>query len=809
MANQILIKRGTGTSTLTNGELAYNTSTNTLYIGNSGNKAIGGPGAFLPLSGGTITGGVKITNSSNTGFLYLYGSAEGGNLQIQGPGNTHYWEMDALGNSQLRIYCHDLSDDKNYGFWSWNSDLSTIFPGKIKAPRAHFTNETDASETALSNVALRLGNEEGLHLDLDNNEIIAKNNATTMGTLYLQGLSIASGGIITKGTWQGSTIGISYGGTGATTRTEALKNLSAAKTAPQNISTIYKVLADTGLVSESCETLDVVKAMSNYSHISFVHTSDTNSSLGIVLSDAPTKYGYVVLQRGYSVNYSTGWFFDAYGDLYEYKYNPSLTTNNGWKKVFHSGNIIPIENGGTGAANITDARANLQVPHLDGAVINLGGNKRGIGLRTDEGGWWQFWNWGDSTNGYYASFAPTLHNQQKLGTPSMYISEVYASNYPVGTWNGDAIAIAKGGTGATNAATARSNLGITPANIGALATSGGNITGYLNFASTNTGLKWTTANGAEIHLRPYSPANVFQITIQNSTVSPAVSEYGALNISTNDGSITLAKPLGIAYGGTGSTSAASARTALGVLGLTGGTLTGGAGVLKINNTSSTGEISIAYNQAGTSKWVVGVGTLNSGSDFGFYNVSTAKNSFQISYSNDAATFRGALTCTKGQIISSQNSTTNTECRVTNNNGSLALAVESNRGIWDYTTSNWAIYATSSTWYSNIVNHPNGIFVKNSSYSGSVRLTSDNEGGNIILTSKSGTYNYQWDAYNDTYLRFFVQDSSGSVLSNWTYEASTGKFGTNQLQVGSGTTITKITVGSSATAQTGSLWFKPI
>lgn len=60
MSNQILIKRGTSspTPTLEYGELGYNSTEGTLYIGNSNreNVAIGGPGAFVKKSGDTMTG---------------------------------------------------------------------------------------------------------------------------------------------------------------------------------------------------------------------------------------------------------------------------------------------------------------------------------------------------------------------------------------------------------------------------------------------------------------------------------------------------------------------------------------------------------------------------------------------------------------------------------------------------------------------------------------------------------------------------------------------------------------------------------
>lgn len=42
--------------------------------------------------------------------------------------------------------------------------------------------------------------------------------------------------------------------------------------------------------------------------------------------------------------------------------------------------------------------------------------------------------------------------------------------------------------------------------------SGGDMTGYLKFGTTNTGLEWYTASGTRYHLRPWSPSNVFQLT---------------------------------------------------------------------------------------------------------------------------------------------------------------------------------------------------------------------------------------------------------------------------------------------------------
>lgn len=67
--------------------------------------------------------------------------------------------------------------------------------------------------------------------------------------------------------------------------------------------------------------------------------------------------------------------------------------------------------------------------------------------------------------------------------------------------------------------------------VGAVPEAGGDVNGYLNFRDTNAGLSWKTADGTIIHLRPWSPDNVLQITMQNPT--NGVSEFGAVNIKTD------------------------------------------------------------------------------------------------------------------------------------------------------------------------------------------------------------------------------------------------------------------------------------
>lgn len=94
-----------------------------------------------------------------------------------------------------------------------------------------------------------------------------------------------------------------------------------------------------------------------------------------------------------------------------------------------------------------------------------------------------------------------------------------------------------------------SNISLTAGDVGAatanhthdtyLPLAGGTMTGYIDFGNAaNAGLSWTTNNGTKIHLRPYSPSNVFQLTMQPS----GGSEFGAVNIDTN-GDVTFAKAI--------------------------------------------------------------------------------------------------------------------------------------------------------------------------------------------------------------------------------------------------------------------------
>lgn len=114
---------------------------------------------------------------------------------------------EAYDGSNFAMYCqwadsanHDIlvrnSDGVTMGLgWKGDDEHPTILdvrPTKVNIRGAtHFQCTNDASTSAQNDVPVRVGNASGAHIDIDGNEIIAKDSATELGTLNLGGKIIA------------------------------------------------------------------------------------------------------------------------------------------------------------------------------------------------------------------------------------------------------------------------------------------------------------------------------------------------------------------------------------------------------------------------------------------------------------------------------------------------------------------------------------------------------------------------------------------------------------------------------------------
>jgi hypothetical protein len=282
MANTIRIKRrAAGGSTgapasLANAELAYNESdagNGILYYGygtgGAGGTAtqvvaIGGDGAFVSLSGNqTISGTKTITGTLAIGSATLSGNATfsndlivTGNLTVNGTTTT-------VNSTTVTV------DDKNIELGSVASPDDTTADGggiTLKGATDKTINWVNATDAWTFSEHLDLASTKEYRIA--GTKVL---DATGLGSAVVSS-SLTSVGTIGTGTWQGTTIGTAYGGTGQTTYTDGqllIGNTAggltkATLTAGSNVTitngngTITIAAADTNTTYTAGDGLDLV-----------------------------------------------------------------------------------------------------------------------------------------------------------------------------------------------------------------------------------------------------------------------------------------------------------------------------------------------------------------------------------------------------------------------------------------------------------------------------------------------------------------------------------------------------------------------
>jgi hypothetical protein len=228
MANTIRIKRrlagATGSpATLKNAELAYNEAdagTGVLYYGRGadGNGdatnivPIGGDGAFVALTGNqtisgtkTVTGTLALTGATIDGFTTTGAVIIGGDLTVNGTTTT--------------VHSTTVSvDDKNIELGAVSgvpTDAGADGGGiTLKGTTDKTFNWVDATDAWTASE----------HLDLASGKSFFINGTNVLSSTALgagvTSSSLTSVGTISGGTWQGTTVGVAYGGTGQSTFTD-------------------------------------------------------------------------------------------------------------------------------------------------------------------------------------------------------------------------------------------------------------------------------------------------------------------------------------------------------------------------------------------------------------------------------------------------------------------------------------------------------------------------------------------------------------------------------------------------------------
>jgi hypothetical protein len=118
----------------------------------------------------------------------------------------------------------------------------------------------------------------------------------------------------------------------------------------------------------------------------------------------------------------------------------------------------------------------------------------------------------------FVAFADSPYSNKPISPPEGSTSITTLGTVTTGTWEGNKIGIGYGGTNATNATDARTNLGL-----GTIATqnsdnatiTGGNVTGLTTLGATNA--TFTTANVTTLTVSGVTSADVLNATSANIT----------------------------------------------------------------------------------------------------------------------------------------------------------------------------------------------------------------------------------------------------------------------------------------------------
>lgn len=282
-------------------------------------------------------------------------------------------------------------------------------------------------------------------------------------------------------------------------------------------------------------------------------------------------------------------------------------------------------------------------------------------------------------------------------------------------------------------------------NLAFLPLSGGTMTGDIDFGNAaNSGIQWTTDNGTRIRIRPYSPANVFQITMKPS----GGDEFGALNMDTS-GNITLAQPLPIANGGTGATTIDAACANIGALRykqydngyFETGAANGSAWLqFQVNGTIkcqmdlfSDGKVGIGGKTVLVAGDVIGYAKYNTNS---LSMDSWIDNNAYTLMLRDGTTDKCSLAMWPGGVLTVNGSIVATEGRDNTFAGTLTVSNTKSAG-------------------------------------GYVKIWEDNEGGNIAIGSPNGK-EFQIDAFDNTVLRCYSYDDRGNI-KGFNFDRRNGNF----------------------------------
>lgn len=272
--------------------------------------------------------------------------------------------------------------------------LSTPNPITVDTTNLSFVKFSSQGEILAGDGLDKTGNTLSVEGTVD--RISVSGSGVDIASTYVGQTSITTLGTVTTGTWQGTTVGAEYGGTGISSYTPG-NYINAASSSSLQERTPAEVLSDIGAVE------------ANVGITGATHTKITYDSKGLVTggtslsaSDIPNLSASKITSGTFNIDRLPTVTVDKGGT------GLTSVTTNSYLKGNGTGNLVP--------RTYTEVKTDLSLNNVENVAIS---------------------SWAGSGN------------ITTVGTISS------------GTWNGSTIDIANGGTGATTAAGAKTNLGFT------------------------------------------------------------------------------------------------------------------------------------------------------------------------------------------------------------------------------------------------------------------------------------------------------------------------------------------------------------
>jgi hypothetical protein len=402
-----------------------------------------------------------------------------------------------------------------------------------------FTVLASGQLSAAGNVSIQISTSQvtGLGTMATQNATAVAITGGTMNGVVIGGGAPAAASFtnILAGTWLGTAVGVAYGGTGATTAPGARSNLGAAAS---------------GAVGSSGITMATARLLGR-------STAGTGAIEEITIGTNLTLSGGVLNATGGGGGGSgTVTSIDVSGGTTGLTFSGGPVTTSG---TITLAGTLAVANGGTGATAAPAARTNLGATTVGANLFTLTNPSAVTFPRFN------------ADNTVSALDAATFRTAIGAGTGSGSVTSVAVSGGTTGlTTSGGPItgsgtitlagtlAVANGGTGATAAPAARTNLGATTVGSNLFTLANPSAVTFPRFNADNTvstldASTFRTAIGAGTGNGTVTSVNVSGGTTGLTTSGGPV---------TGSGTITLGGTLAVANGGTGATDAATARSNL-------------------------------------------------------------------------------------------------------------------------------------------------------------------------------------------------------------------------------------------------------